>query len=430
MQMKTTLIACGLLAASVAPALHAQKKAATKADTKVKPDVPVYRVDPFWPKLPLPNKMIMQQVVETEIDKDDHVWIINRADPRADEMGAMGNPPRAICCQLGPDIIEFDTAGNVLKTISGANIPGWPQRLQSLNVDHDGNLWVSGTGTGDSIIKISQEGKLLWDFGHRAPKVDNGGKKGEKGGGRPVQNNQQTDTLNGIGAFALDEAAHEIYVADGFVNKRILVYDMNSGAFKRGWGGHGVPLSEISNEPTPNYDINGLPPDQKEFAPILHCVVLSKDGLVYVCERGSNRVQVFTKEGKFVSAFWVHPETQARGENCGGPFGTSAPCGTVFHLTLSHDPQPQDGRTRRILRRQRPLRRAASLDRRHQCGLQRQPVHGRSGRRKARSEICDHQRIRRCPAPLSWDSETSYPITRGGFSMHRTLTSFLPVADS
>ena len=331
------LTAGGLvLGLALTPSLHAQAK---PAKSKTNPDVPVYRVDPFWPKLPLPNKMIMQQVVETEIDKDDHVWIINRADPKADEMGATGNPPRAIGCQLGPDIIEFDIAGNVLKTISGANIPGWPQRLQSLNMDHDGNLWVSGTGTGDSIIKISQEGKLLWDFGHRAPKPDNGGKKGEKGGGRVIQNNQQTDTLNGIGAFALDEAAHEIYIADGFVNKRILVYDMNTGAFKRGWGGHGIPLSEISNEPTPNYDINGLPPDQKDFAPIIHCVVLSKDGLVYACERGSDRVQVFTKEGKFVSAFWVHPETQARGENCGGPFGAVGPCGTVFHLTLSHDPQ-------------------------------------------------------------------------------------------
>jgi DNA-binding beta-propeller fold protein YncE len=319
------IVACGLLAASFAPALHAQVKA---NPARTKADVPVYRVDPFWPKLPLPDKMIMQQVVETEIDKDDHVWIINRADPRPDEMGATGNPPRAICCQLGADILEFDTAGNVLKTISGANIPGWPQRLQSLNVDREGNLWVSGTGAGDSIIKISQEGKLLWDFGHRVEK-----------GTRAQQNNQQTDTLNGIGAFALDEEAREIFVADGFVNKRILVFDMNTGVFKRGWGGHGIPLGEIDNDPSPAYDITGPPPDQKQFAPILHCVVLSKDGLVYVCERGSDRVQVFTKAGNFVSAFWVHPETEARGANCGGPFGKDAPCGTVFHLTLSHDPQ-------------------------------------------------------------------------------------------
>lgn len=314
-----TVAAGGLLAMGVAPGLHAQSKPGN--------DVPVYKVDPFWPK-PLPNKWIMQQVVETEIDKDDHVWMINRPDPKADEMGATTNPPRAECCALGPEIMEFDTEGNILKTISGAKIPGWPQRLQSLNVDHAGNLWVSGTGSGDSIIKINQDGQLLWDFGHRSAK-----------GERAKQNNQQTDTLYGIGAFALDEDAHEIYIADGFVNKRILVYEMDSGAFKRGWGGHGIPLSEIDNDPSPNYDINGLPPDQKQFAPILHCVVLSKDGLVYVCERGSDRIQVFTKQGKFVTSYFVHPSTQARGPNCGGPFGKDGPCGTVFHLTLSHDPQ-------------------------------------------------------------------------------------------
>lgn len=312
---RNTLLICAILVSCMTPALRAQ-------------DAPVYKVDPFWPK-PLPNKWMMQQVVETEIDKDDHVWMINRPDPKPDEMGARTTPPRAECCSLGPEIIEFDTEGNVLKTVSGANIPGWPQRLQSLNVDHEGNLWVSGTGAGDSIIKISQDGKLLWDFGHRVP-------KGEKA----KQDNQQTETLNGIGAFALDEAAHEIYVADGFVNKRILVFDMDSGAFKRGWGGHGIPLSEIDNDPSPNYDISGPPPDQKQFAPILHCVLLSKDGLVYVCERGSDRIQVFTKQGRFVTSYFVHPSTQARGPNCGGPFSPKdGPCGTVFHLTFSHDPQ-------------------------------------------------------------------------------------------
>ena len=271
----------------------------------------------------------MQQVVEVEIDKDDHVWMINRPDPRPDEVGAATKPPRAECCVLGPEIIEFDTDGNVLKSWSGANVPGWPSRLQSLNLDRQGNVWISGTGAGDSIIKLNSDGKLLWDFGHRVAK------------GEPAkQDNQQTAALNGIGAFALDEDAREIYIADGFVNKRILVYDMDTGAFKRGWGGHGIPLSEIDNDPSPPYDISGPPPDQKQFAPVLHCVVLSKDGLVYVCERGSDRIQVFTKEGKFVTSYFVHPSTQARGPNCGGPFNAKdGPCGTVFHLTFSHDPR-------------------------------------------------------------------------------------------
>jgi len=141
----------------------------------------------------------------------------------------------------------------------------------------------------------------------------------------------------GIFFFDLDEDARELYIVD---SKRVLVYDMDNGAFKRGWGGHGIPLSEIDNDPTPPYDTLGPPPDQKQFAPALHCVHISVDGLVYVCERGSDRVQVFTKQGKFVSSFFVHPSTPARGAECGGPgsqmFGM---CGTTYNLTFSHDPQ-------------------------------------------------------------------------------------------
>jgi len=293
---------------------------------------PEYRVDPFWPK-PLPNKWSMQQPVDIYIDKDDHIWIVNRDDDATPhDLAAMTDPPRSLCCVLGPQVIEFDQEGNVIRSWGKKDfVPGWPVRLQSLAVDKDQNVYVSGTASGDSIVKFSQDGKLLWDFGHRGPKIPNNQVK---------QNNQQTDTLFGIGAFDFDEKAREIYVADGFINKRVLVYDMDNGQFKRGWGGHGMPLSEIDNDPTPPYDVSGTPPDQMGFAPIVHCVHLSRDGLVYVCERGSDRIQVFTTEGKFVKEFWVHPSTQARGPHCGGPFSkTDPPCGTVTHLALSTDPQ-------------------------------------------------------------------------------------------
>ncbi len=291
-------------------------------------DAPVYKVDPFWPK-PLPNRWSMQQIVDLFVDKNDHIWMINRSDPRPDEMGAATVPPRAECCRLGPEIIEFDPSGNVVKGWgSKGYVPGWPSRLQSFVVDREGNVWISGTDPGDSIVKLSNDGKLLWDFGHRWPK-----------GKEVKQDNQNTDLLPGIEDFDLDEEAREIFVADGSRNKRVLVYDMNTGAFKRGWGGHGVPLSEIDNDPAPPYDISGPPPDQKPFAPAIHCIHLSKDGLVYVCERGSDRIQVFTKNGRFVTSYFVHPSTQARGPNCGGPFNaTTGPCGTVYNLTFSHDP--------------------------------------------------------------------------------------------
>lgn len=294
---------------------------------------PVYKVDPFWPK-PLPNKWSMQQIVDIYIDKEDHVWFLNRGvDARPDELGAMLNPPRQECCILGPEVIELDTDGSVLRAWGGPNyVPGWPGRLQTLGVDRDENVWISGTTPGDSIIKFSKDGKFLWDFGHRGPKVP---------ANQVKQNNQQTDIFPpGIGAFEFDEDAREIYIADGFLNKRILVYDMDTAAFKRGWGGKGTPLSEIDNDPTPPYDVSGPPPDQKAFAPALHCAHPSRDGFVYVCERGSDRIQVFTKQGMFVKEFWIHPSTQSRGANCGGPWSTTAPsCGTIYNLALSTDPQ-------------------------------------------------------------------------------------------
>jgi hypothetical protein len=304
--------------------------AATVAAVPAQQQPALYKVDPFWPKLPLPNNWSMQQVVDLYVDVDDHVWIINRPDDaRPDEIGA----PRTACCVKGPEIIEFDPEGNVVSSWSGSGHPGWPQRLQTIAVDRQKNVWLSGTRPGDGIIKFSRDGKFLWDFGHRGPRVDPATVK---------MNNQQTDIFPpGIGAFDFDEDAREIYVADGFLNKRILVYDMDTGAFKRGWGGYGMPLSAITNEPTPPYEWKGgPPPDQKDFAPALHCVHVSRDKHVYVCERGMNRVQVFTTDGKFVKAFPVRPETPARGPGCGGIWHmTAPPCGTVYNLALTRDPQ-------------------------------------------------------------------------------------------
>src|SRR6266576_1103458 len=145
---------------------------------------PAYKVDPFWPKR-LPNKWSMQQIVDIYVDKEDHVWVLNRAsDARPDELGAATTPPRTECCVMGPEVVEFDTDGSVLRAWGGKDyVPGWPGRLQTIGVDRDENVWISGTTPGDSIIKFTKDGKFLWDFGHRGPKVPASEVK---------QNNQQT----------------------------------------------------------------------------------------------------------------------------------------------------------------------------------------------------------------------------------------------
>ena len=180
---------CALLVLATLPEARAQ-------------DVPIYKVDPYWPK-PLPNKWIMQQVPTLTVDKDDHIWVLNRSRQiMPDENGASTTPPRADCCIAGPGVLEFDTDGNFLKGWGGPGFGG-PETLpgQTIMVDKEGNVWLSGMGRGDTILKYSSEGKLLWDFGHRGPSPVPGQTQE-----RLKDNNQQTDTLmSGVAGFDLDE---------------------------------------------------------------------------------------------------------------------------------------------------------------------------------------------------------------------------------
>lgn len=312
---------------------------------------PEYTVDPFWPKVPFPNAWLIQGVPTITTDANDHIWAISRTDDlRPDESMATYDPPRGDCCVAAPEILEFDSEGNLHNAWGGpGHHPLWPKRPQSIQVDSDFNVWVAAFGQGDGLMKFTREGEFLWDFPHRGAKPE----PGEIPLSRGYEDNQETDILaNGVHNFTLDSEAREIYLTEG---KRVLVYDMDDGGFKRGWGGRGMPLSEISDQPTPSYDWNGsAPPDQDAFAPALHCIMLSKDGLVYVCERGMNRIQIFTQQGEHVSDFLVAPNTPSRGPICGGPGHATLPmCGSTFSLAFSHDEQQKyvliaDGTNHRV----------------------------------------------------------------------------------
>lgn len=337
--INTVLVIAGMCALAV-PILTAQAQ-----------DVPVYKVDPFWPKVPFPNAWLIQGVPTITTDGNDHIWAISRADDlRPDEAMATYTPPRGDCCVAAPEILEFDAEGNLLNAWGGpGHHPLWPRRPQSIQVDSEFNVWVSAFGQGDGLMKFTREGEFLWDFPHRGPKPA----PGETALPRSYEDNQETDVLaNGVHNFTLDNEAREIYLTEG---KRVLVYDMDDGDFKRGWGGRGMPLNRISDEPTPAYEWTGAPPpDQDAFAPALHCILISADGLVYVCERGMNRIQVFTKQGEYVSEIHVAPNTPSRGPICGGPGHPTLPmCGTTFSLAFSHDEEQQyvlvaDGTNHRV----------------------------------------------------------------------------------
>lgn len=288
---------------------------------------PQYRVDPFWPK-PLPNRWSMQQVTGIHVDHMDHVWFLNRlqdVDPK--EMAGEGTPAPALCCVRGPEVIELDQQGNVLNAWGGAGFhPKWPTALQTVIADTKGFVWISGTDAQDSIMKFTRDGKLVWDFEHRpAPEA-----------AKMPENNQETGTLINKGRFQLDEVANELYIIQ---QKRVLIYDASTGAFKRGWGGHGMPLSEISNAPIPGYKwTGGPPPEERNFVPDLHFVEISRDRRVYIGERGQNRVQVFTTEGKWLQDIHVSPNTPAQRGGCGGVTTVKgSPCGTIYKAVISKD---------------------------------------------------------------------------------------------
>ncbi|HXC34053.1 MAG TPA: hypothetical protein VNZ56_16360 [Verrucomicrobiae bacterium] len=276
-------------------------------------DAPKYKFDSSWPKLPLPNKWTFENVSGMYVDRNDHIWVLQRpADFDADptENYASLNPPSAECCVRPPAVLEFDAEGNLLKAWGGLDTdPHW-SGTHTLIVNSKGVVWL---GTPGGFLRYSSDGKFLSRLGEaQAQAID------------PKTQNNQAPILSGQPAGAdLDEAAHEIYIADGYVNKRVVVWDSDTGAFKRGWGAYGAALDQIDNNPAPPHDPDG--PPAKQFRNPVHCVRLSRDGLVYVCDRGGDRVQVFTKQGKFLKEFFIANRTLDRG--------------SVGSIDFSNDPQ-------------------------------------------------------------------------------------------
>ena len=278
---------------------------------------PEYRYDSTWPKLPLPNGWTFQGITGMYVDAEDVIWILQRPrdfDRDASADYAARTPPSARCCRKPPAVMAFNTQGNLLHAWGDPEaIPGWPRSEHTILVDREGFVWIGGATPGDTLLRFTADGELVGEFGKRGPVVD---------AATQTQNNQQTQVLmRGVAAAELDEDAREIYIADGYLNRRVLVFDLDTGEFKRGWGAYGKPLAEISNAIPPPYDPAAPPHD--DFQGSVHAVRLSNDGLLYVSDRQGNRIQVFTRGGEFVQEFAVAPWTLDRG--AAGSITFSAP---------------------------------------------------------------------------------------------------------
>jgi hypothetical protein len=278
----------GIIAAAMISACIAMAAAA---------EVPKFEVDPFWPK-PLPNNWTLGQVAGVAVDERDHVWIMQR--PRSLsrlEAAAAQKPRRAKCCVPAPPIIEFDPEGNVVQAWGGEGAGyQWPKQEHGIRVVGD-SVWFGGNHKDDGfLLKFTRDGKFVKQLGKAGPR------KGD----------QDTTQLGQPADFWIDAAANELYVADGYGNHRIIVFDATTFAYKRHWGAYGkVPAPEAnatSSDPGGHpYDPNA--PVSQTFNNPVHCVKIANDGLVYVCDRTNDRMQVFNKDGSFVREWIYFPQT-------------------------------------------------------------------------------------------------------------------------
>jgi len=300
-------VACGVLAAVLGIAAACMDGASNGGSMTIgEGDVPLFEVDPLFPK-PLPNHWVLGSTIGIDVDSRDHIWIIHRQNTVAGgELGATGDPPNAECCIPAPPVLEFDADGNVVQSWGG---PGegydWPASNHGITVDHMDNIWIGGNDVFDShILKFTRDGQFLMQIG------------------RPRQRSGSNSTENfwRVAEISIDPEANEAYVADGYGNKRVAVLDATTGAMKRWWGAYGnVP----DDSPLPPYNPNDPPAQQ--FRNPVHCAQPSTaDGLIYVCDRVGDRIQVFEKDGTFVREGFVATNTLGSG--------------SVWDIAFSKDP--------------------------------------------------------------------------------------------
>jgi DNA-binding beta-propeller fold protein YncE len=286
---------------------------------------PRFEVDPFWPK-PLPNHWVLGQVIGATVDDQDHVWIVHRDNLLgANEAAASQNPPTASCCVKAPPVLEFDPAGNLVGHWGGpAEGYDWPASNHGITVDYKGNVWIGANEGSDAhVLKFTKAGKFLIQIG------------------KPGQSKGSNDTEN-FGRAAkifVDAKTNEAYIADGYGNRRVVVIDADSGRFKRYWGAYG---HRPDDTPLGNYDPNAPPAPQ--FRTPVHCADLSNDGLLYVCDRPNDRIQVFSRDGTFVKEAFIAKTTLGDG--------------SVWDIAFSKDPQQKylflaDGKNEKVYIMQR-----------------------------------------------------------------------------
>jgi hypothetical protein len=344
---------------------------------------PTYRVAPLWP-MPFPDdSWVIGSVSGVTVDSQNHIWVLHRGNdslegnekgmiPAAGRGGVPGVPSSSVCCMSAPVVLEYDASGKFLGGWGGpSSTYAWPQTSGGIAVDAKGNVWIAAAGA-DAPPPAAGRGRGA------PPAAGARGAAPEPGRGAAAQAaapppppadahvlkfsrtgihmltigtpgkmdgaDSQT-TLNRPTAIAYDSAANEVFVADSG-NRRIVVFDADKGAYKRHWFAYG---EKTAGAAAPPYDPNAGP--AKSFRDVT-CVEIARDGMVYVCDKSSNRIQVFDKTGKFVKEGFIAKNTL--GGIVAGSFGAPLnAAGAVWDIAFSSDPKQTflfvaDGQNKKI----------------------------------------------------------------------------------
>jgi NHL repeat len=277
---------------------------------------PKFQVDPTWP-LTLPNNWIIGVIGGITVDAQDHIWINQRPSSLDAREKRASTAPNVKCCVPAPPVIEFDQAGKVVQGWGGDG-PSykWGDDGHGIYVDYNNFVWVGDNAeTGGHIFKFTRDGKFVMRIGQP---------------GTPTGSND-TAHLGRPADMVVDRDSNELFVADGYGNHRVIVFDATTGAYKRHWGAYGrLPTDEKIA-----WDPKGPPPQQ--FGNPVHCITITNDGLVLVCDRSHNRVQMFRKDGTFVREFSVLKDSAP------GTIGSIAkwPDAAQTYLIVVDDPNGQ-----------------------------------------------------------------------------------------
>jgi lactonase family protein with 7-bladed beta-propeller/NHL repeat-containing protein len=287
----------GVLAAWFAVFISAQQASTLRS--------PTFELDPKWPAVP--NNWVLGEVSSIAVDSRDHIWVLHRPRSIPAEKRANAAPP----------VLEFDTAGKLLSSWGGDGAGfDWPEREHGISVDGKGFVWISGNGgwpkptpggsTDDMILKFTNTGKFVMQIG----------KRGQSTGDADTANvHQPADVF-------VHAPSNELFVADGYGNHRVIVFDADNGKFKRTWGAFGgkpEPPAPARPQASGAAPAQAAPEGPPQYG-LVHAVKVSNDGMVYVADRVNNRIQVFTTDGKYLR--------QVKVTNEGGV--TPVPAGFAF----------------------------------------------------------------------------------------------------